>query len=298
MRISTFFYTIKQGFRNIFRNKLFSLASIATITACLFMFGIFYSVVVNLQSMVQNAEEGVCVTAFFEAGTDDMTMHEIGQKIAGRMEVSDVEYISADQAWEDWKADYPPEYAEGFTENPLENCANYRIYLSDVSMQDSLVTYLESMPEIRKVNRSQLTADVLTGFNSLLGYVSIGLIAILLGVSVFLISNTVTIGINVRREEITIMKYIGATDFFVRSPFVVEGILIGLVGAGIPLAIIYVVYNKAVAYVLDRFSILTNLLTFLPVKEIFHILLPLSLGIGVGIGFLGSFITVRKHLRV
>lgn len=298
MRISTFFYTIKQGFRNIFRNKLFSLASIATITACLFMFGIFYSVVVNLQSMVQNAEEGVCVTAFFEAGTDDLTMQEIGQKIAGRMEVSDVEYISADQAWEDWKADYPPEYAEGFTENPLENCANYRIYLSDVSMQDSLVTYLESMPEIRKVNRSQLTADVPTGFNSLLGYVSIGLIAILLGVSVFLISNTVTIGINVRREEITIMKYIGATDFFVRSPFVVEGILIGLVGAGIPLAIIYFVYNKAVAYVLDRFSILTNLLTFLPVKEIFHILLPLSLGIGVGIGFLGSFITVRKHLRV
>ena len=298
MRISTFFYTIKQGFRNIFRNKLFSLASIATITACLFMFGIFYSVVVNLQSMVQNAEEGVCVTAFFEAGTDDLTMQEIGQKIAGRMEVSDVEYISADQAWEDWKADYPPEYAEGFTENPLENCANYRIYLSDVSMQDSLVTYLESMPEIRKVTRSQLTADVLTGFNSLLGYVSIGLIAILLGVSVFLISNTVTIGINVRREEITIMKYIGATDFFVRSPFVVEGILIGLVGAGIPLAIIYFVYNKAVAYVLDRFSILTNLLTFLPVKEIFHILLPLSLGIGVGIGFLGSFITVRKHLRV
>ena len=298
MRISTFFYTIKQGFRNIFRNKLFSLASIATITACLFMFGIFYSVVVNLQSMVQNAEEGVCVTAFFEAGTDDLTMQEIGQKIAGRMEVSDVEYSSADQAWEDWKADYPPEYAEGFTENPLENCANYRIYLSDVSMQDSLVTYLESMPEIRKVNRSQLTADVLTGFNSLLGYVSIGLIAILLGVSVFLISNTVTIGINVRREEITIMKYIGATDFFVRSPFVVEGILIGLVGAGIPLAIIYFVYNKAVAYVLDRFSILTNLLTFLPVKEIFHILLPLSLGIGVGIGFLGSFITVRKHLRV
>ena len=125
-----------------------------------------------------------------------------------------------------------------------------------------------------------------------------GIIGLLLAVSVFLISNTVTIGINVRREEITIMKYIGATDFFVRFPFVVEGILIGLVGAGIPLAIIYVVYNKAVTYVLERFSILTNLLAFLPVSEIYHILLPLSLGIGVGIGFLGSFITVRKHLRV
>ncbi len=298
MRISTLFYTIRQGFRNIFRNKLFSLASIATITACLFMFGIFYSVVVNLQNMVQNAEEGVCVTVFFEAGTEDSVIQEIGRKITARVEVSDVEYISADQAWEEWLADYPPEYAEGFTENPLQNCANYKVYLSDVSMQGSLVTYLESMPEVRKVNRSELTADVLSGFNSLLGYVSIGLIVILLGVSIFLISNTVTIGINVRREEITIMKYIGATDFFVRSPFVVEGILIGLVGAAIPLTIIYFVYNKAVAYVLERFSILSNLLSFLPVTEVFHILLPLSLGIGVGIGFLGSFTTVRKHLRV
>lgn len=298
MRISTFFYTIRQGFRNIFRNKLFSLASIATITACLFMFGIFYSVVVNLQNIVQNAEEGVCVTVFFEPGTEDSVIQEIGQKISARVEVAEVEYISADQAWEDWLAGYPPEYAEGFTENPLENSANYRVYLSDVSMQDSLVTYLESTAGIRKVNRSQFTADMLTGFNSLLGYVSIGLIAILLGVSIFLISNTVTIGINVRKEEITIMKYIGATDFFVRFPFVVEGIMIGLVGAGIPLIIIYFVYNKAVAYVLERFSILTNLLTFLPVTDIFHMLLPLSLGIGVGIGFLGSFITVRKHLGV
>lgn len=298
MRISTFFYTIRQGFRNIFRNKLFSLASIATITACLFMFGIFYSVIVNLQSIVQNAEEGVCITVFFDNGLDDASIQEIGQKISGRVEVSEVEYISADQAWEDWLAGYPPEYAEGFTENPLANCANYRVYLSDVAMQDSLVTYLESTPGVRKINYSQFTADTLSGFNSLLGYVSVGLIAILLGVSIFLISNTVTIGINVRKEEISIMKYIGATDFFVRFPFVVEGMLIGLVGAGIPLVIIYFVYNKAVAYVLDRFSILTNLLTFLPVAEIFHTLLPLSLGIGVGIGFVGSFATVRKHLGV
>lgn len=298
MRISTFFYTIRQGFRNIFRNKLFSLASIATITACLFMFGIFYSVVVNLQSIVKNAEEGVCVTVFFEEGLDDATIQAIGEKLRGRVEVSEVEYVSADEAWEQWLAGYPPEYAEGFTENPLANCANYKVYLSDVSMQDSLVTYLESTPGVRKINHSQFTADVLSGMNSLLGYVAIGLIAILLGVSVFLISNTVTIGINVRREEITIMKYIGATDFFVRFPFVVEGMLIGLVGAGIPLIIIYFVYNKAVTYVLERFSILTNLLTFLPVTEIFHTLLPLSLGIGVGIGFVGSFTTVRKHLRV
>ena len=106
------------------------------------------------------------------------------------------------------------------------------------------------------------------------------------------------IGISVRKEEINIMKYIGATDFFVRSPFVIEGMLIGLIGAAIPLGIIYVLYNVVMEYILERFSMLTRLLSFLSVEEIFSVLLPVSLGIGVGIGFLGSISTVRKHLRV
>ena len=298
MRISTFFYTIRQGFRNIFRNKLFSLASIATITACLFLFGVFYAIVLNLQNMVKTAEEGVSVTVFFEEDTDDVTIQNIGDRILERVEVSRVEFVSADEAWEGFREEYLGEYADGFTENPLEGSANYEVYLSDVSMQSDLVTYLQSIPEVRKINQSQSTADMLTGFNSLIGYISAGIILILFGVSIFLISNTVTIGINVRKEEISIMEYIGATDFFVRFPFVVEGMIIGLVGAAIPLAIIYFLYNEVVSYVLSRFSILTPLLAFLPVTEVFKLLLPVSLGIGVGIGFIGSFTTVRKHLKV
>lgn len=298
MRISTFFYTIRQGFRNIFRNKLFSLASIATITACLFLFGVFYAIVLNLQNMVKTAEEGVSVTVFFEEDTDDATIEIIGQRIMERVEVAKVVFVSADEAWESFREEYLGEYADGFTENPLEGSANYEVYLSDVSLQSDLVTYLQSIPEVRKINQSQSTADMLTGFNSLLGYISAGIILILFGVSIFLISNTVTIGINVRKEEISIMKYIGATDFFVRCPFVVEGMIIGLVGAAIPLVIIYFLYNEVVTYVLSRFSILTSLLVFLPIEEVFTVLLPLSLAIGVGIGFIGSFTTVRKHLKV
>ena len=298
MRISTLFYTIRQGFRNIFRNKMYSLASVATMTACLFLFGVIYAIVMNLQNMVHTAEEGVSVTVFFQEDTSEERIKEIGDLLVKRVEVSKVVYVSADEAWESFKEDYLGEYADGFTENPLEGSQNYEIYLSDVSMQNSLVTYLQSIPEVRKVNQSQVTADTLTGLNSLIGYISVGIVVILLGVSIFLISNTVTIGINVRREEITIMKYIGATDFFVRSPFVIEGIIIGLVGAAIPLGIIYFVYNNVVDYVLNRFSILTSLLDFLPVSVIFDTLLPVSLGIGVGIGFIGSFVTVRKHLRV
>ena len=240
MRINTLFYTLRQGFRNIFRNKWFTLASIATIGACLFLFGLFYAIVVNFQHIVKNAEQGVSVTVFFDAGLEDTRIQEIGEMIARRTEVSNVHFVSADEAWQSFKQDYLGEYADGFTENPLANSANYQIYLSDVSMQSALVTYLESIPGVRRVNRSEITATTLTGVNALVAYVSVGIIAILLAVSIFLISNTIMIGISVRKEEINIMKYIGATDFFVRSPFVIEGMLIGLIGAAIPLGIIYV----------------------------------------------------------
>lgn len=101
MKISTFFYTIQQGFKNLFRNKWYSLASIATISACLFLFGIFYAIVANFQYMVKGAEENICVTVFFEDGITDTRIEEIGKMIRNRTEVSEVVYISAEEAWED-----------------------------------------------------------------------------------------------------------------------------------------------------------------------------------------------------
>ena len=298
MKISTLFYTIKQGVINIFRNKWFSLASIATIGACLFLFGLFYCVVANFQNIVKTAEEGVSVTVFFDEGITTERIEEIGALIDKRPEVAKKVYISADEAWESFKVEYLGEYADGFTENPLADSSSYEIYMSDVSMQPALVSYLESIEGIRTVNRSEVTASTLTGVNALVAYVSVGIIAILLAVSVFLISNTVTIGISVRKEEISIMKYIGATDFFVRSPFVIEGMLIGAIGALIPDAIIYFLYNSVLIFIKNEFASLNELLVFLSMDQIFHTLLPLSFGIGIGIGFLGSITTVRKHLRV
>ena len=186
----------------------------------------------------------------------------------------------------------------GYLDNPLKGDHSYEIFLSDVSMQSALVTWLESIPEVRRVNHSALTADTLSGANLLIAYVSMGIIIVLLAVSIFLISNTVAIGISVRSEEINIMKYIGATDFFVRSPFVLEGMLIGLLGAALPMGLLYNIYNYALTYIAERFSILSTFLDFLPVDEVFRVLTPLSLAVGVGIGFLGSISTVRKHLHV
>lgn len=299
MRISTFFYTLKQGVINIFRNKLFSLASIATISACLFLFGLFYAVILNFQNVVHTAEEDVSVTVFFKDGTTQEEMEQIGAQIRARDEVSEAKFISADEAWAEWAPEnIGADYNEIYTENPLEGMDNYEIYMNDVSKQESLVSWLESIPQVDNVRHSEIAATTLTGVNALVAYTSVGIIAILLAVSVFLINNTVMIGISVRKSEIEIMKYIGATDFFVRSPFVIEGILIGLIGSLLPLGLIYVLYKKFIDYVMIEFPSLSGLMQFLPVSEIYRTLLPVCLGLGAGIGFLGSFITVRKHLRV
>lgn len=302
MRISTIGYSMKQGVKNIGRNKLFSIASIATMAACIFLFGLFYSIVVNFNYIVEKAEEGVAITVFFEEDATDEQKDEIGAQLEAADGVLEVNYVSADDAWSQFQEEYfgdNAELAEGFqTDNPLANSDNYEVYMSDVSKQSDVVKFAESLDGVRSVNRSDVVARTLTSVNRLVGYVSIAIIAILLAVSIFLIRNTVTMGITVRREEIAIMKYIGAKDSFVRAPFVIEGLLIGVVGAVIPLVLLYFMYDKAVAYVMTRFSLLNNIIDFLPVMSIYRTLLPIGIALGVGIGFVGSFFTIRKHLRV
>ena len=302
MRISTFFYTIKQGLKSIWRNKMFSLASIATMTACIFLFGLFFIIVTNFQSMVKEAESGVAVTVLFDEGITEEKIEEIGGLIRARVEVSHIEYTSPEEAWESFKDIYfngNEAVAESFAnDNPLANSASYAIYMNDISMQKTLVTYLNSVEGIRQVNQSETVADTLADFNKLIGYISAGIILVLLGVAVFLISNTIMVGISVRKEEIAIMKLIGATDYIVRAPFVVEGVVIGLIGAMIPLGILYVLYGEIIVYIGENFSIIGSMMQFLSAEEVFNMLVPVGLILGVGIGYVGSHITTRKHLRV
>ena len=302
MTINTFFYSVKQGFKNIFRNKMFSLASIATMAACIFMFGLFYIIITNFTSTVHSIEKGVSVTVFFDKGLSEGEIKSIGDQIAKRAEVSRMEYVSAEDAWNAFKAVYfegKEDLAEGFAgDNPLANSAHYQIYLSDVSMQNSLVTYLKTIDGVREVKESAKVANTLTDFNHLVGYVSAGIILILLCVAVFLISNTVTVGISVRKEEIAIMKLIGATDYLVRAPFIVEGMFIGLIGATIPLLLLYFMYQKIIVYIADKFNFIGSMINFVPVHTVFKTLIPVAVILSVGIGFLGSRLTIRKHLKV
>ena len=284
---------------------MFSAASIATMTACIFLFGLFFSLLINFRYIVKNAEEGVAVTVLFDDGVDQATINSIGEQIKAYKGVTKVEYVSAEEAWDEWSKQYfgdtelESEMAEGFkNDNPLANSSSYSVYVDKIEHQDALVKYIEGLDGVREVNQLKGATQTLSSFNTLLTYISVAIILILLCVAVFLISNTVAIGISIRKEEIGIMKLIGATNFFVRAPFLIEGMIIGLIGAIIPLVLLFVMYKKVIEYVLTKFSMLSSVVQFMSVTQVFEVLTPVARILGMGIGLFGSVITIRKHLRV
>lgn len=295
----TFFYCLKQGIRSIFHNGMFSLASIGTIAASLFILGLFYFVTSNVSYLMKETEQNVGVTVLFEEGCSEANITAIGAAIKLRAEVAEVEFISAEDAWENYKKDHlNEELAATFGEdNPLKDSASYKVYLNDVSMQDVLIRYIESLDGVRRVNAMEGVAESLEGISNIITIISVAIIVILVAVAVFLIRMTVAIGISVRKEEIAIMNLIGATDFFVRFPFVVEGVLLGLFGAILPLGILRLIYGKVIAYFLGEFEGAFHKMSFLSEHEVFVKLTPLLLAIGILIGWLGSTSSTRKQLN-
>ena len=303
MKINTFGYYIKQGLKNIRRNLLFSLASIGTIVACLFLFGIFYSIVLNMRSEIQSIENTLTISVFFDEGTDETKIMKIGDELKAMKNVDSITYISADKAWKNYVDEVyngNQEYVDSVfgEDNPLTNSSSYELTLTDISKQKDTVKKIQEIDGVRKVNSSEGTAKSLNSLNKLVGYTSLGVIAILLFVSLFLITNTITIGISVRKEEIAIMKLIGAKDIFIRAPFLVEGAIIGLIGSVIPIGIVYFIYNAVTQYLTERFTIVANMMDFVPISQVFTGMIPISLLLGIGVGFFGSLITTHKHLKV
>lgn len=302
MRISTFWFCLKQGVVNICRNIWFSLASTAIVSACIFLLCVFFAIISNIQYMVTTAESNMGITVFFDEDLSESEILAIGSKIGERSEIKDMKYISAEEAWETFKTEYfgdNTNLAEGFADdNPLAGSASYEIFLKDIGDQSSIVSYLEGVEGVRRVNYSNSAAAGLSSFNKILAMLFGVIIIMLLAVAVFLISNTISVAAEFRKNENKIMRLIGATNFMIRAPFVVEGSLIGLVGAAIPLTAMYFLYSQTVTYVMDRFQLLSGIIRFLPIGEIYPIMTGISLALGGGLGFLVSFFTIRKHLRV
>ena len=297
--IRTFFYCLKQGIRSIFHNGMFSLASIGTIAASLFLLGLFFFVTSNVSYVMKEAEQNVGVTVLFVEDCPEDTIKKIGEEIDKRAEVARVEFISAEDAWKKYKEEsLNEELAATFGEdNPLEDSASYKVFLNDVSMQGVLIRFIEGLEGVRRVNALEGVAESMEGISRMITIVSIAIIVILVAVAVFLIRMTVSVGISVRKEEISIMNLIGATDFFVRFPFVVEGVILGICGALLPLGILRLIYGKVIEYLTEEFESVFQKMAFLSEHDVFVKLTPLLLAIGVLIGWFGSTSSTKKQLK-
>ncbi|MCR5625490.1 MAG: permease-like cell division protein FtsX [Lachnospiraceae bacterium] len=300
--MSTFLYGIGQGFKGLFQNKIFTLAAIGTVTACLFLFGVFFAVLANFREMIYQAETTVGITVFFDEGLTENGMEYVGSQIKVMDGVDSVEFISAEEAWENFKKDKlenNQELIETFGDsNPLKDSASYVVKFSDLSKEEDISNAIKKIDGVRKVNSPEAVTSHINSFNMLIAYVSVTIIALLILVSIFLISSAVAMGINVRKDEIAIMKLIGATDTFVKLPFIIEGIIIGIVGAAIPLVLIFVLYNKAIDYIAGHFPTIAGWLSFIEPGQIFGIIIPVCAVLGIGIGLIGSSVSVRKHLKI
>ena len=286
------------------RNVWFSLASTAIVSACIFLFCVFFSIITNIEYMVTMAETTMGITVFFDEDLSEAEIQALGEQIQSDKAglIKSMNFISAEEAWNSFQTDYfgeEADLAEGFAEdNPWAGSASYEIFLKNISSQDDMVKYLETLNGVRKVNYSSTAAAGLTSFNRILAMLFGAIIIMLLAVAVFLISNTISVAAEFRKNENKIMRLIGATNFMIRAPFVVEGMMIGLVGAAIPLAAMYFLYLNTVEYVTEKFRLLSGLIRFLPVGQVYPEMAAISLALGGGLGFIVSFMTIRKHLRV
>ena len=251
---------------------------------------------------MQQMEPSVGISVFFEPGISTERKDQIGEEIKKKEDIATMRYVSAEEAWESYKKDVfqgNEELLEGFEgNNPLKESDSYEITLKEVKSYKQVVSHLETIDGVRKVRYSEGAAEGMTKINTMGTYLAGGIILILMAVSIFLVSNTVSIGVAVREEEISIMKLIGAANGFIKAPFRAEGMIIGILGSLIPTAIIFFLFEGIINWMNDKFHVVTVFMKFVPIQQIMLYLLPLALLVGIVIGLLGSSITIRKYLKV
>ncbi|MBQ4515193.1 MAG: permease-like cell division protein FtsX [Clostridia bacterium] len=294
MKIRGFRYFMSEASKNVFSNGWMSLASIFTVLASLLVFGFFLVLTVNLNYIATQLEGDYEIILIVDETYNKDQVKELGEKIKAVENVKDLTLNTKESRLEEWKTELGAELLEGYEEdNPLRDW--YMLTLEDLSQADATIESIEDFDGIAKIVRNQDTIDKLVTMTNYLGRVSIWVMIALALVSVFIISNTIKLTVFTRSKEINIMKFVGATDWFIRWPFIIEGIIIGLIGAIISFIVVAYGYQGILGLIgaLD--------ISFVKFKPFSSVVLPLIgafIALGVVLGGLGSLISVRKHLKV
>lgn len=299
MRPSSIKYYFKEGFTSLLRNRLMTVASIATVAACIFIMSFSYCVVSNLQYVLRQMEDSIGIAVFLNEELTSDDVERISNEIKAIPHVKQVTYTSPDDALtelqDEWSMDG---ILNGFSgeNNPLSS--SFEISLEGVEYQTDVTKALTAIDGIDNVRDAHTETEILLKVNNVMQITGVLVIAILAVISVVIIMNTIKISVYTRRNEINIMKYVGATDWFIRWPFIIEGMLIGIIGSVIPMLISWPVYSKIVDILYTSLPVIKNMISFRYSIDIFSVLIPVSIVSGILLGVIGSVTSIRKHLRV
>lgn len=301
MKGSSFSYLIKEGARNIWVNRMMSLASIGILVSCMLLIGSAILLSINLNGMVSYVENQNEMVAFLEDSADDVTVSAVEAALNSNDNVDSFSFVSREEALERYSEIVPDSLLENLEQDKEEVFPlSFRITLKDLSLIDETTAQIESIPGIMRVNAPTNVAETVTGIKRAVYICGSGIVIILLAVTLIIIANTIKVTVFNRRKEINIMKFVGATDRFIRMPFVVEGILLGVISACIAYLLLWGGYTYLINYVQTQASatlsaFLKNLVPFSQVAK--QLLASFAVG-GIAIGVFGSMIFVRKHLKV
>lgn len=299
MRIRSIKYYIREGFSNLIKNRLMSVASIMVVAVCIFMVTVSYSISRNIDYILEQIENSIGISAFAQDNLETSKLPEIMKSIEAIDHVVNVKYISPAEGLEKMKEDFGEDgnILDGYIDdNPLS--ASFEITVDQAEYQKEVVQKLEGLSGIRKVRHALSITDILINASKVIHIISIVLIAVLCIISLVIIVNTIKLAVYIRRTEINIMKYVGATDWFIRWPFVIEGTLIGIIGSIIPISICILSYGSIIDKIYVKFPIIKQLVEFKPFGEIFPVIVPIAIVVGIIIGTFGSLFSVHKHLQV
>ena len=292
--MNRFGYLIKSGFTGIFSHGLMSFATVTIIMACLIIMGSFGLLVVNINDMLAGMEGENEVVAFVD---DARTLEEaeaLQPIIEAVPNVASVEFITNEQAMEEFKEDYDPELFDILDASTFRH--RYVIHPADISLMNQTKTDLEAVDGIAKVNAHLDYAQAFITARNIVSVVSLILIVILIVVSFFIMSNTIKLATFTRREEIAIMKMVGASNGFIRCPFIVEGLVLGIVGGGLAFLIEWGLYNLVTGRIVT--GVAGTLLSVVPFSEVMLPLLGAYLAVGVLVGVVGGSSAIRNYLKV
>lgn len=293
MNFSSLGYLIKEGFKNIWSNRMMSLASIGVLISCLLLTGSALMLSVNVSTIVESVGGTNVTKVFLDDNMDELTArHTVGKELEAIDNVSEITFCDKDDEILAYKDVVGEEVFVNMTDenNPLPHA--YNVVMKDLSLYDQTVEQILAIDGVQGVDERGEVAEKLTTLNTLVTMMSFWIILALAIISLFIISNTIRMTMYSHRFEISIMKSVGATNAFVRIPFVIEGVIIGLVSAGISVGALVLLYNAVIKAVQ---SILP--FNYIPFTDVMWFIIIAFIGAGVLVGALGSLLSIRKYLK-